>query len=604
MRMTITIQVRGRIASVRDAPEIVCGNNDYVLQFDWDSEWDAFESATCCIVCFTADGEARSEITVSEGTVALPALHNVSAIEVGLTAGDVRTTTPARISCLPCITDGNAAEAAPVFDVYNAMMEYLATRDAAIYAALEEYRSHIPDPEEFPSAAYRAAIAAPQRVTRITGTLTLQDGTEQEITENDIIANTLAIRTDCMTDDVVLPGGVPSAELTVTLRGQEEPEALYGAELAPVYQLMLPSGAWYDVPLGVFTVAAADSTTEQYAAVTGYDDMQKLSSIPFEALGIAAGQAYSAEELVAICADALGLECEYDGTMLNTSVRCIAADAANRIETARDLLMFAVQMLGAFAYIDRFRVLRIKALSVTDPVATVSAAGRKTLTASRKLYRLYQINAVYAFPDSDDNMVVKTWKTHTMWGNGVTAELPENPLFTVIRSSTEARENYIHSCIVQIARALDPVVFTPITAECFDDPAAELFEWRQFTQGSGTFTAPITSIDWQYHGTQTVRACGADAVQASCRHRRQSRRFPCGSRHRRHPRISSVTFISAASARPDMPAWHSAHMTGSHIIRTASSQGRKMYDNNTESRADEGRGDRRALFRRPCQREQ
>lgn len=521
--MNITITVRNRIASVRDSPppEIINGNSGYVLCFDWDSEWDAFEAVTCCVVLYTATGSTRSTYTVSSGTVTLPPLHDTYAIEVGLTAGDVYTTTPARIACIACITDGDAEEAATEFDVYNAMMEYLsgvqsgshnAEELAVMYQELIDYMNSLPDPEEFPSTAYRRAIAAPQRITRITGTLTLPDGTEQTLSEREIIANTLGIRTDCMTDDCILPGSVPTAELTVSLRGQAQPEALYGAEIAPIFGIRLSSGKWYDVPLGVFTISAADSTAEQNVSITGYDDMQRLSQIPRNLLGIVNGQAYTAQEIIVLCAGVLELEIVEIGDFVNTDVRYILSNADSRIETARDLLMYAVQTLGAFAYVDRFRKLCIKSLKMETPAVTISAIQRKTLTASRKEYRLYQLNVVYEYPDEDDNMLVRHDEFQTLWADGITTELPENPLWAVIDAEQRYHRGVITQCIVRLINLLDPIVFTPLTAETLGDPSIEPFEWRTFRRNSESFTAPITAIDWYYHGTQTVQAAGADAV--------------------------------------------------------------------------------------------
>ena len=520
--MEITITVRDRIASVRDAPipEPVCGNSDYVLRFDWDSEWNAFEDITCCIICYLDDGEQRYEIPAASGTVSLPVLHNAYAVEIGLTAGDLRTTTPARLPCLACITDGNYEPASEEFDVYNSMTEYIAgalrgthtsAELAVMYQELLDHMNDHPDPEEFPSEEYRAAIAAPQRITRITGKINLRDGTEKLFSDADIDANTLSFRTDCMTDDVLLPGGVPSAELAVSLRWQDPAEDLYGAEIAPIYQLLLPNGIWYEVPLGVFTISAADSTVEKHVNVTANDDMEKLSGILFTALGLSSDRAYSAKELVEICADAIGIEVVYDG-IFESSATYYAAKIGNRAETARDLLMFAVQTMCAIAYVDRFRKLRVKRLSNDDPVAAMTETQRKTLTAATKQYRLFRLVSTFTYPDKDGNEIVDVFSDTGFWPDGITAELHENPLYTVLNVDHRYIRSAISAALRGILWALDPIVFHPLTADTFDDPAVEPLEWRTFTRGENSYTAPITAISWTYHGDQTLTACGADAI--------------------------------------------------------------------------------------------
>ena len=518
---TITLTVQNRIASV-GAGSIVNGNSDYTLTITADAEWSAYENVKCVLIKHTLDGDSAAELTPTGGTVALPVLQNTVAVSVGLAATDGENaiaSTMAPIPCIECITDGYPTEGVEPYDVYDHMMEYIAgvqrgihtpAELEAMYAELLEHMTP-PEPGEFPSDEYRAAIAAPQRVSRIAGTITFLDETEAELTDNEVVSGTLGICTDCMTDDVLLPGGVPSAELTVTLRGQEDPATLYGAEIAPVFQLLLPSGVWYDVPLGVFTVDSVETTTEQYAEITAYDDMQKLSSTAFSALNLTAGQAYSAEELIELCADAVDLETEYVGALLNTSKSYFAANIGERAETARDVLMFAVQTLNAFAYVDRFRKLIIKAVASADPTATVTASQRKTLTTSSQ-YRLFAMTTTYTYTDDTGNDIVTHYSDTGYWPSGVTAELMENPLWGEMDEETRYKPGEIAQALRAILVALDPVVFTPLTAETFDDPAAELMEWRTFTRGEESFTAPITSIEWHYHSSQTLTACGADAV--------------------------------------------------------------------------------------------
>lgn len=124
--MEIQIHIADKIAAVQDAPLIVCGNSDYEIRFSFDSEWDIYTAKTARFV-YQTRGEMHSQDVVFEGdTVTVPPLYDVYEVAVGVYAGDIHTTTPARIPCTTCITDGNPAHDAPTPDVYNQLMEYLA----------------------------------------------------------------------------------------------------------------------------------------------------------------------------------------------------------------------------------------------------------------------------------------------------------------------------------------------------------------------------------------------------------------------------------------------------------------------------------------------
>lgn len=122
----IYIDIAQKTAQVRGAPLIVCGNNDYTVHFTFDSEWAAYKKKTMQIN-FTRCGKLEFYEVLFEGNTAmLPAVYGVNDIEIGVIAGDIRTSTGARIECQHCITDGHPVHADPPQDVYNQLMEMLA----------------------------------------------------------------------------------------------------------------------------------------------------------------------------------------------------------------------------------------------------------------------------------------------------------------------------------------------------------------------------------------------------------------------------------------------------------------------------------------------
>ena len=122
----ISITVREKTASLSGPVTVVCGNSDYTVRFLFDSEWDAYPTKTARFT-YCKNGVFRYEDVLFEGdSVSVPVLRDVDEIAIGVYAGDLHTTTPARVPCARCITDGAPVHDPPAPDVYDQLMEYLA----------------------------------------------------------------------------------------------------------------------------------------------------------------------------------------------------------------------------------------------------------------------------------------------------------------------------------------------------------------------------------------------------------------------------------------------------------------------------------------------
>ncbi len=121
----IRITVAEKTARAEGHPEIICGNADYTAVFDFDDEWEAYPVKTLRAV-WRSGGEYLYADVIFEGdAVQLPALYGTAEVALGVFAGDIRTTTPARIPCARCITDSDPQHPDPPPDVYTQLLEYL-----------------------------------------------------------------------------------------------------------------------------------------------------------------------------------------------------------------------------------------------------------------------------------------------------------------------------------------------------------------------------------------------------------------------------------------------------------------------------------------------
>lgn len=116
----INITVRNKVAT-RDGTDYVCGNSDYVVNFDFDEEWDAYETKTAR---FAYNGKSI-DVIFDGAQCAVPVITNACFFLVGVFAGNLHTTTPVRVPCVKSILCGGGAPADPPESVYDQLMELI-----------------------------------------------------------------------------------------------------------------------------------------------------------------------------------------------------------------------------------------------------------------------------------------------------------------------------------------------------------------------------------------------------------------------------------------------------------------------------------------------
>lgn len=122
---TIDIIIRNKTASAVDPPCIVCGNSDYNVKFDFDDEWQAHNNKIG-VFAYNRCGEWQSEKVLFEGDICpVPALHGVRSVWIGVTAGDVQTSTPADVPCRMGATDFSDTNEPPSADVWGQILAKL-----------------------------------------------------------------------------------------------------------------------------------------------------------------------------------------------------------------------------------------------------------------------------------------------------------------------------------------------------------------------------------------------------------------------------------------------------------------------------------------------
>lgn len=129
----ISITVKNKVARA-DRAIIVCDNSDYTAVFGFDDEWDAYDTKTAR---FVSCGK-YTDVVLTGNECPIPRIKDTRSLTVGVYAGDLHTTTPAYISCVPSILCGNGIPADPTPDVYNQIMELLNKESGIWYPAVDD----------------------------------------------------------------------------------------------------------------------------------------------------------------------------------------------------------------------------------------------------------------------------------------------------------------------------------------------------------------------------------------------------------------------------------------------------------------------------------
>lgn len=157
----IKIEVRGKIATLTDINfQMVGGNSDYKVVFDFDEDWDRHNTKTALFVF----GNNKPVPKVFEGNICKGvAITNATSCYIGVFSGDIITSTPARIDCVfQSITDIGGTPEEPTPSVYNQIIELInkyisqggggtgggGVSEEAVVEIIEKYFEENPIPKE------------------------------------------------------------------------------------------------------------------------------------------------------------------------------------------------------------------------------------------------------------------------------------------------------------------------------------------------------------------------------------------------------------------------------------------------------------------------
>lgn len=124
---TIQVSVHDKIATQTDGTVIINGNSDYSIEFDFDAEWADLNNKVGIFAYNDAAAHkwAYQTVMFSGNTCTVPILRDIHCVYVGVTAGNVRVTTPAKVQCRLSISDYADTEDPPSADVWGQILAKL-----------------------------------------------------------------------------------------------------------------------------------------------------------------------------------------------------------------------------------------------------------------------------------------------------------------------------------------------------------------------------------------------------------------------------------------------------------------------------------------------
>lgn len=124
---TIQISVRDKIATQTDGTVIINGNSDYSIEFDFDAEWADLNNKIGIFAYNDAAAHkwAYQPVMFSGNTCPVPILRDIHCVYVGVKAGNVRVTTPAKVQCRLSISDYADTEEPPSTDIWGQILAKL-----------------------------------------------------------------------------------------------------------------------------------------------------------------------------------------------------------------------------------------------------------------------------------------------------------------------------------------------------------------------------------------------------------------------------------------------------------------------------------------------
>lgn len=351
--------------------------------------------------------------------------------------------------------------------------------------------------------SYRQAMAAAVRSERLRGALALADGGVLTFGPADLMSGSVTLDDQCVTGEELQFGCVYLGQAAFQLRTSLSRYRLYGAQLTLTYGLQLADGNWFDLPLGVYTVAEAERTS-LCVAIHAYDNILKLD-------GDYTGPALQGTPYDMLCqiAEHCGLAVGMTGAEMAAwpnAGETFQLDTQDGCATWRDCLAAVAQVVGAFGAADRAGALVLRRFAA-EPCRTLGPGARSGAAVADYVCR-YRALAVQAGS--------RRLASEAADAGGLVMTMTEAPLFA---KGLPERAQALCDALFASLRAIE---YVPASVTGVADPAFDCGDRLTLTEpgeASGLTVAEtiVTHRVWKFRGGGTLKGVGKNPYLAAAR---------------------------------------------------------------------------------------
>lgn len=347
------------------------------------------------------------------------------------------------------------------------------------------------------SDSYKVAVNNSVIRSRVTGSITLEDGTVFPIENKEIVPGSLSVNNKCINNGDFCFGSVYVGEMNISIMKQIDRYTLYGAKVEISCYHTLADGTEEQIPLGVFYVDTP-KRTKKIIALKCYD---KMTDFDEDVTEETVGTPY---QLLLFISEKCGVELAQTEEEINamcngTELFSIYAD---RVGTYRDAISYIASVLAGFATINREGKLQICSFS-TEPCADISAKRRTASTIADYETFFHGVKARFV---SQQNFYPYAEIDETIEG-GLLLNMGDIPI-------VQGMEETKHRILQSIFAVVKSIRYTPVEISMTADPSIDLGDMLCLKDVNSTTDAVntlVTSFTWNYHGTQKIKSEGGNA---------------------------------------------------------------------------------------------
>lgn len=346
------------------------------------------------------------------------------------------------------------------------------------------------------SSTYMDIIRGRSRQDRLTGSITLSNGTEIPISDSIIKAGSVSLVSNAVSGEELEFGTAILSALDIGIRTDTAENAFYDAVINISFETLIGEDSWETVPLGVFTVKEA-TRDNKYVIMTAYDRLsllkkeyagEELTGTPYEVLS----------SIATACGITLAQTSDEISAMPN-GTRTVSITQGTGLTTYQACVSAVCQLLAGFAVANRLGQLEIRHYKKTATLQ-IPTGGRFSLAPADYTVR-YNGVTVYSYTGkhtAEDNSIT----------DGIEMVIKDAPAWDIVSD----QDSDLQERTDELFAELKQISYTPATAMVLGDPAIDCGDLIHMPQNGVDMYVLVTGYTWNHHGRMQIESVGSSAV--------------------------------------------------------------------------------------------